>query len=41
MLGQVDEAHVRAEWLMAHAPQMPYGPFFEPLRGDPEFARIV
>jgi eukaryotic-like serine/threonine-protein kinase len=113
MLGRIDEADVHAEWLMTHAPQMPYaphlkslvlslqgrqgearailealdaavldghqswhiaesfamagakeqalalldqaiergnylhqwferrGPFFEPLRGDPEFARIV
>jgi eukaryotic-like serine/threonine-protein kinase len=113
MLGRIDQADVHAEWLMTHAPQMPYaphlkslvlslqgrqdearaildaldtsgldghqswhlaesfalagaheqalclldqaiergnylhewferrGPFFEPLRGDPEFARIV
>jgi eukaryotic-like serine/threonine-protein kinase len=31
MVGRIDEADVRAEWLMTHAPQMPYAPHLKSL----------
>jgi eukaryotic-like serine/threonine-protein kinase len=45
MLGRIDEADVHAEWLMTHAPRMPYAPHLKSLvlslRGRQDEARAV
>jgi eukaryotic-like serine/threonine-protein kinase len=45
MVGRIDEAGVRAEWLMTHAPQMPYAPRLKSLvlslQGRQDEARAI
>jgi hypothetical protein len=45
MVGRIDEADVRAEWLMTHAPRMPYAPHLKSLvlslQGRQDEARAI